>query len=88
MNAAVIAERLETAYERIENPSGEGSSYNPLSDSVLLICVEIKLFTIEFPFETIHSEKRLPCQCGIRRIWVHPEHRRKGLGTRLLDAVR
>jgi len=26
--------------------------------------------------------------CGIARIWIHPDHRRRRIGTKLLDCIR
>ncbi|KAL1115261.1 hypothetical protein AAG570_007292 [Ranatra chinensis] len=34
------------------------------------------------------SEEAYPVRCGISRLWVHPHHRRSGVATRLLDAIR
>lgn len=37
---------------------------------------------------TMCSSDPEPAKIGISRIWVHRNHRRKGFGSRLLDAVR
>ncbi|KAI8914232.1 ESCO1/2 acetyl-transferase-domain-containing protein [Gorgonomyces haynaldii] len=34
------------------------------------------------------DETRVPCICGISRIWVKQTHRRQGIGRQLLDLVR
>ncbi|KAJ0973347.1 hypothetical protein J5N97_021306 [Dioscorea zingiberensis] len=34
------------------------------------------------------EEKALPARCGVRAIWVVPCHRRKGIASKLLDAMR
>ena len=34
------------------------------------------------------GEEAVPASCGVSHIWVLPAHRRRGLGSHLLDAVR
>ena len=34
------------------------------------------------------SEQAEAAACGVRAIWVHPSHRRKGVATALLDGLR
>ncbi|KAM0940420.1 putative transcription regulator GNAT family [Dioscorea sansibarensis] len=36
----------------------------------------------------LSEEKAVPALCGVRAIWVVPSHRRKGIGSKLLDAMR
>lgn len=36
----------------------------------------------------ICTDQKYECHVGISRMWVHKSHRRKGIATKLLDAIR
>lgn len=45
-------------------------------------------YTYFFVFVLLESTTPQSAQCGISRIWVHSQYRRKKVATRLLDCVR
>ncbi|KAI8903051.1 hypothetical protein EDD86DRAFT_215661 [Gorgonomyces haynaldii] len=53
------------------------------TDQLMVCCVSQRRNRGRYADET-----RVPCICGISRIWVKQTHRRQGIGRQLLDLVR
>jgi N-acetyltransferase len=78
----IVAESIDQAFPVVNKPSEEldgitvesskpAASSSKVLDESMVIC----------------SKEVKPALCGISRIWVHHGHRRKGIATRLMDAV-
>lgn len=62
-----------------------------------MICLIIKRRVLSFKVHVLDLTNELTINpqtdidkmlCGIARIWVHPDHRRTRIATKLLDCVR
>jgi N-acetyltransferase len=98
----VIAEEIEKAYPVIidnTSPSSSQESKSNKEDISPRSTQEVpdikqsneqqNIEQDDTAFSSIRCSKTSqPASCGISRIWIHPTERRKGIATKMLDAIR
>jgi N-acetyltransferase len=83
---AIIVQHIKSAYrillEEKSQPSGGLMAMEDDKDGKMTRRIAEEAMTC------CDTTKSIPATCGVSRIWVHKEHRRKKIAWKLLDAVR